>query len=232
MKRLTVGILAHVDSGKTTLSEALLYLSGTIRSIGRVDKKDTFLDTYELEKSRGITIFSKQAIINYNNTKITLIDTPGHADFSPEAERTLSVLDAAIIVISANDGIQAHAETMWRLTETHNIPVFIFVNKMDLQNAGREVLGADIRRKFSDGCIDEKNLYNGEEVSILSEDLLEKYLSGKSVTEEDISSLIMGRKLVPCYYGSALKLQGVENLLCDIDKYINKKAYPDEFGFG
>lgn len=230
MKKLTIGILAHVDAGKTTLSEALLYCSGTIRSLGRVDKKDTFLDTHSLERDRGITIFSKQAVIKFNDTKITLIDTPGHADFSPEAERTLSVLDAAIIVISASDGIQSHAETLWKLTKRHNIPVFIFVNKMDLPNSGREVLLADIRRKFSDICVDQKNLGNTEEVSILSEHLLEKYLSGEGITQHDISHLIAQRKLVPCYFGSALKNDGAQKLLCDLDKYLQSKSYNENFG--
>ncbi len=230
MKRLTIGILAHVDAGKTTLSEALLYISGNIRKLGRVDRKDTFLDTYSLEKERGITIFSKQAVLNTGNAVITLIDTPGHADFSPEAERTLSVLDAAILVISASDGVQSHAETIWKLLSKHNIPTFIFVNKTDLPNAGREVLAADIRRKLSDNCIDENLLSDSEEISMCSEALMEKYVSGDTITEEDISQAIMQRKLFPCYFGSALKIEGVGEFLTDICKYVKEPAYCSEFG--
>lgn len=230
MKRLTVGILAHVDSGKTTLSEALLYLSGNIRNLGRVDKGNAFLDTYSLERQRGITIFSKQAVLNLGDTQITLIDTPGHADFSPEAERTLSILDAAILVISAPDGIQSHTETIWKLLKNHNIPVFIFINKTDLPYAGREVLTADLRRKLSGSCIDEKNLTDEDEISMCSEKLMDIILSGKSVTNEDISDAIMSRKLFPCYFGSALKTDGVEKIIPDLAKYIPEPKRNKEFG--
>ena len=157
MKKLTVGILAHVDSGKTTLSEALLYLSGRLRTLGRVDKKDAFLDNFAIERERGITVFSKQAVFTAKDTEITLIDTPGHSDFSPEAERTLCILDAAILVISASDGVNGYTRTLWKLLERHSIPVYIFVNKIDLPNAGREVLLADLRRALSDGCMAVEN---------------------------------------------------------------------------
>lgn len=230
MKRLTVGILAHVDSGKTTLSEALLYLSGNIRSLGRVDKGNAFLDTYSLERQRGITIFSKQAVLNVGDTIITLIDTPGHADFSPEAERTLSILDAAILVISAPDGIQSHTETIWKLLKNHNIPVFIFVNKTDLPNAGSSVLTADLRRKFSASCIDVSNLADEDEISMCSEKLMDIILSGKQITDKDISDAIMSRKLFPCYFGAALKTEGVDKIMLDLAKYISEPIRKNEFG--
>ncbi len=230
MKNLTVGIFAHVDSGKTTLSEAMLYLSGTIRKLGRVDKKDSFLDTFSLEKERGITIFSKQAVFDIGDTRITLIDTPGHADFSPEAERTLGILDAAILLISAPDGVQGHTETLWKLLAKHNIPTFIFVNKTDLPSAHRDVLCADIRRRFSDGCLDETLLDNGEELSMCSEQLMEKFLCGEEITEKDISNAIFTRKLFPCYFGSALKLDGVEKLASDLVRFIPAPVYSDNFG--
>lgn len=230
MKKITIGILAHVDAGKTTLSEALLYTSGNIRKLGRVDKRDTFLDTYSLERARGITIFSKQAVLNTDECQITLIDTPGHTDFSPEAESTLSILDGAILVVSASDGIQSHTETMWRFLARMNVPTLIFVNKTDLHNPGRAVLEADIRRKLGDNCLDVERLTDPEELSLCSEQLLEKYLDGKDITTDDISNAIMTRKLFPIYFGSALKLDGVENLLTDIIKYINEPNRPDDFG--
>ncbi len=230
MKKLTIGILAHVDAGKTTLSEALLYTSGNIRKLGRVDKRDAFLDTYSLERERGITIFSKQAVLNTADTSITLIDTPGHADFSPEAERTLQILDGAILVISASDGVQSHAETIWKLLTKHQIPTFIFVNKTDLPNAGDGVLEADLRRKLSDSCMSAENLTDGEELSMCSEQLMEKYLSGEALTDDDISSAVMSRKLFPIFFGSALKTTGVTELLLSIEKYIREPKRPDTFG--
>ena len=230
MKKLTIGILAHVDAGKTTLSEALLYTSGNIRKLGRVDKRDAFLDTYTLEKERGITIFSKQAVLNTADTSITLIDTPGHADFSPEAERTLQILDGAILVISASDGVQSHAETIWKLLSKHRIPTFIFVNKTDLPNAGNGVLEADLRRKLSDSCMNAENFSDGEELSMCSEALLEKYLSGEPLTDDDISDAVMSRKLFPVLFGSALKTTGVAELLLSVEKYIKEPERPESFG--
>ena len=160
MKKIVIGILAHVDSGKTTLSEAMLYLSGSIGRLGRVDRKDSFLDTFSLERSRGITIFSKQAVLNYKDTEFTLLDTPGHVDFSAEAERTLQVLDYAILVISGTDGIQSHTQTLWKLLSKYGIPCFIFINKMDLNGADRNLIMNELKRKFGDGCIDFSNTDN------------------------------------------------------------------------
>lgn len=154
MKKITVGILAHVDSGKTTLSEAMLFQSGNINKLGRVDHRDSFLDTFSLERSRGITIFSKQAVLKYRDTEFTLLDTPGHVDFSAETERTLQVLDYAILVISATDGIQSHTQTLWRLLSKYNVPCFIFINKMDLEGTDKERINTELKAKFSDGCID------------------------------------------------------------------------------
>lgn len=230
MKKLTIGILAHVDAGKTTLSEALLYTSGNIRKLGRVDKRDAFLDTYALERERGITIFSKQAVLNTESSSITLIDTPGHADFSPEAERTLQILDGAILVISASDGVQSHAETIWKLLSKHKIPTFIFVNKTDLPNAGNGVLEADLRRKLSDSCMNAENFTDSEELSMCSEALMEKYLSGEALTDEDISCAVMSRKLFPIFFGSALKTSGVTELLLSLEKYIKEPKRPETFG--
>ena len=228
--KLTVGILAHVDAGKTTLSEALLYTSGNIRKLGRVDKRDAFLDTYSLERERGITIFSKQAVLKTDSAEITLIDTPGHADFAPEAERTLQILDAAILVISASDGVQSHAETMWKLLARHSIPTFIFVNKTDLPNAGNDVIEADLRRKLSDSCFSVNRFSETEELSMCSEQLMEKYLNGENITDKDVSDAVMSRKLFPIFFGSALKVSGVAELLLAIEKYIREPERHDSFG--
>lgn len=230
MKKLTVGILAHVDAGKTTLSEALMYVSGNIRKLGRVDSRDSFLDTYELERKRGITIFSKQAVLNLGDTQITLIDTPGHADFSPEAERTLQILDAAILVISASDGVQSHTETMWKLLARHKIPTVIFVNKTDLPNAGRGVLEADIRRRLSDSCLDEARFCDLEELATCSEKLMEKYLEHGEIADSDIAEAICERRLFPIYFGSALKTEGASELLTAIDRYISQPKAKESFG--
>ncbi len=230
MKKITVGILAHVDSGKTTLSEALLFLSGNIRKLGRVDKKDAFLDNFALERQRGITIFSKQAVLKFGDTEITLIDTPGHADFSPEAERTLQILDAAILVISASDSVQSHTETMWKLLSKHNVPVFIFVNKTDLPNNGRPELMADIKRNLSEKCLESELLSDEEELSMCSETIMEKVLGGENVSDSDIADAVMNRQLFPCFFGSALKTDGVEEFLYALDKYIDEPKRKSEFG--
>jgi len=230
MKRLTVGILAHVDSGKTTLSEALLYLSGNIRKLGRVDKKDAFLDNFALERQRGITIFSKQAVLKFGDTEITLIDTPGHADFSPEAERTLQILDAAIMVISASDSVQSHTETMWKLLSKHRVPVFLFVNKTDLPNSGRAELMADIRRNLSERCIEAELLSDEEELSMCSEKIMDKVLNGESISESDITEAVMHRQIFPCYFGSALKTEGVEEFLYALNRYISEPERGSDFG--
>lgn len=231
MKRIVVGILAHVDSGKTTLSEAMMYQSGNTRRLGRVDNQDSFLDTNYLERSRGITIFSKQAIMNYNDTQFTLIDTPGHVDFSAEMERTLQILDYAILVISATDGIQSHTQTLWRLLKKYNIPTYIFVNKMDMDGADRDVTLRQLRQKFSDNCVDFST--NGDELTealaLCNDNLLTKY-ENSHITTEDISNAIRDRDVFPCLFGSALKLDGVEQLLECIDTYTIMPSYDDTFG--
>lgn len=233
MKRLVVGILAHVDSGKTTLSEGMLYCSGEIRKLGRVDHKDSFLDTYSLERDRGITIFSKQAVIHTGDTEITLLDTPGHVDFSAETERTLQVLDYAILVINASDGIQSHTRTLWKLLERYNVPVFVFVNKMDLQGTDRQILIDQLRNKLSDSCIDfsrkEKDHQFYEEAAFFDEDLMHEYLETSRISDEHLSECIMMRKIFPCYFGSALKLDGVQFFLDEITKYTCQIRYKDKF---
>lgn len=230
MKKLTVGILAHVDSGKTTLSEALLYLSGRLRTLGRVDKKDAFLDNFAIERERGITVFSKQAVFTAKDTEITLIDTPGHSDFSPEAERTLCILDAAILVISASDGVNGYTRTLWKLLERHSIPVYIFVNKIDLPNAGREVLLADLRRALSDGCMAVENLGTNEETAECDEMLTEAFLAGKTLEKADIARAVAVRHIFPVCFGSALKTEGVDALLHTVLDYAPQPEYREAFG--
>lgn len=230
MKKLTVGILAHVDSGKTTLSEALLYISGNIRKLGRVDHADAFLDTYQLERQRGITIFSKQAMLRGEDYEYTLLDTPGHVDFSPETERTLAVLDVAILVISGIDGVQSHTETLWRLLRKHNVPVFIFINKMDIPSADSETLMSGIRKKLSVSCIESDKLSDWEETAMCDEELMEKYLADGVLSEADISAAIGKAKLFPCFFGSALKTDGVKELLDGIKKYMPEPYRNERFG--
>ena len=230
MKKLTVGILAHVDSGKTTLSEALLYLSGRLRSLGRVDKKDAFLDNFAIERERGITVFSKQAVFTAGDAEITLIDTPGHSDFSPEAERTLCILDAAILVISASDGVNGYTRTLWKLLERHSIPVYIFINKTDLPNAGREVLLADLRRALSDSCMAVEHLGNNEETAECDEMLTEAFLAGKTLEKADIARAVAARHIFPVCFGSALKTEGVDALLHTVLDYAPQPEYREAFG--
>lgn len=232
MKKIVVGVLAHVDSGKTTLSEALLYQSGSINKLGRVDRKDSFLDTFSLERSRGITIFSKQAVLTQGSTEFTLLDTPGHVDFSAETERTLQVLDYAILVISATDGIQSHTQTLWRLLSKYNIPCFIFINKMDLNGADKSRVLTELKTKFSDGCVDfgnqsESNFY--ENIALCDEKLLNQYYDSETINKNDITDCIKSRKIFPCMFGSALKLTGVEEFLNCLDKYTKMPTYGDEF---
>ena len=221
MNKLIVGILAHVDAGKTTLSEAMLYQSGAVRKLGRVDHKDAFLDTDVQERERGITIFSKQAELSWGERAITLLDTPGHVDFAAEMERTLQVLDCAILVISGTDGVQGHTRTMWRLLEKHKIPTFLFVNKMDLAGADREGVLAQLRKKLDGGCTD----FGGglasiqEDLAACDEQLLERYFAGEGVTAEDAAHLVEQRAIFPCYFGSALKLEGVEELMDGLIAY-------------
>lgn len=234
MKKLVIGILAHVDAGKTTLSEGLLYLSGKIRKLGRVDHRDAYLDTFELERERGITIFSKQAVLNMGDTQVTLLDTPGHVDFSAEMERTLQVLDYGILVINGADGVQGHTMTLWRLLARYGIPTFLFVNKMDQEGTDRAALLAELKKRLDDNCIDFDETQNQEEfmenLSMCDETLLEKYLEQGELDREDITDLICTRKVFPCYFGSALKLEGVEEFIKGVEKYTASPAYNVDFG--
>lgn len=233
MKKLVFGILAHVDAGKTTLSEALLYTSGSIRKIGRVDKKDAFLDTYELERTRGITIFSKQAEMKFGDTSMTLLDTPGHVDFSTEMERTLQVLDYVILVISGADGCQGHTETLWRLLARYQIPVFLFINKMDQPGTDKEKLLSQLKSRLSDGCIDFSDTDSEEfyeSVAMTEEALLDSFLENGSLQREQIIEAIKTRKVFPCFFGSALKLTGVEEFLKGIDEYTGEMEHKKKFG--
>ena len=230
MKRLTVGILAHVDAGKTTLTESLLYLAGNIRKLGRVDHGDAFLDTDILERERGITIFSKQAILRHGDLELTLLDTPGHVDFSSEMERAVQVLDYAVLLISGTDGVQGHTETLWRLLERHRVPTFIFVNKMDQPDTDRQKLMEQLCARLSDGCADFGDMDAvAEQASLCDEALLERYLEGKLPSADELSALIVERKLFPCFFGSALKLEGVEELLNGLEHYSMEPEWPEQF---
>ena len=231
-KRLVVGILAHVDSGKTTLSEAMLYRSGTIRKLGRVDHKDAFLDTDALEKARGITIFSKQALLNVKNTAVTLLDTPGHVDFSTETERTLQVLDYAVLVISGTDGVQSHTETLWRLLRRYHVPTFVFINKMDLPGPGREALLAQLTHRLGEGFVDfgtDADARN-EALALCDERLMEAVLENGELSKEQITAAIARRHVFPCWFGAALKLEGVDALLAGLDAYTRPAPALDAFG--
>ena len=229
---IAVGILAHVDAGKTTLAEGLLFAAGKLRKMGRVDHKDAFLDTYSLEKQRGITIFSKQARLTVGSRNITLLDTPGHVDFSPEMERTLMVLDYAILVISAADGIQGHVLTLWRLLKHYSIPVFIFVNKMDQVGCEKAALLSQLKETFSDSCIDftQQNDEFYEEAATCSEEALEEYLETGRTGDALIRKAIAARQIFPCFFGSALHLDGVNEFLKALDNYLLVPEYPDAFG--
>ncbi|MBP3587997.1 MAG: TetM/TetW/TetO/TetS family tetracycline resistance ribosomal protection protein [Clostridia bacterium] len=226
------GLLAHVDAGKTTLSEALLYTSGARRTFGRVDHGDAYLDTHALERARGITIFSKQALLSTEHLDITLVDTPGHVDFSAEAERTLPCLDCAILVISGTDGIQAHTVTLWRLLERYHIPTFLFLNKMDLPGTDKVKLLEQLQRELSPGCLDFGADFEeiAEGCAMCDEALLETYLESGTVTAGNIRGLIAGRKVFPCCFGSGLKLNGVKEFLEVLDSYAPETARPETFG--
>ena len=231
MERLAVGILAHVDAGKTTLSEGLLYACGKLKKLGRVDHGDAFLDTDPMEKERGITIFSKQAVLPLETVELTLLDTPGHVDFSAEMERTLSVLDCAILVVSGSDGVQGHTHTLWRLLERYQVPTFLFINKMDLPGADRVELLAKLREQLDDGCadfLDKPALY--EQAALCDEGLLEDYLEHGSVPDAALTALIAQRKLFPCWFGSALRLEGVADFLQGLEQYAPRPVYPAHFG--
>ena len=258
IKHICAGLLAHVDAGKTTLSEGILYLTGGLRKLGRVDHGDAFLDNFALERSRGITIFSKQAVFPLGETEVTLIDTPGHVDFSAEMERTLWVMDYAVLVVSGADGIQGHTETLWRLLKAYRIPTFIFVNKMDQDGTDREALLQELKKNLDDGCIafdslrlpqetgtkgsaagvenarDEALISAGsedilEEIAMCDEDVLEAYMETGDIRKSDVIRLIGERKIFPCYFGSALKLSGVETLLAGLEQFTRMPEYPDEF---
>lgn len=230
---LVIGILAHVDAGKTTLSESMLYLSGKIRKLGRVDNQDAYLDTYALEKARGITIFSKQAILEIDQTRMTLLDTPGHVDFSAEMERTLQVLDYAILVINGADGVQGHTKTLWRLLKIYQIPVFLFVNKMDQEGTDRTSLMEALKKQLDDGCIDfgqgeTEDFY--EQLAMEEEDMMEAYLETGRIELSKIKAAVRTRKVFPCYFGSALKLEGVQAFMEGLVKYTIRPQYPQAFG--
>ncbi|WP_130870075.1 translation factor GTPase family protein [Intestinimonas massiliensis (ex Afouda et al. 2020)] len=231
MERLAVGILAHVDAGKTTLTEGLLYTCGQLKKLGRVDHGDAFLDTDPMEKERGITIFSKQALLPLETVEFTLLDTPGHVDFSAEMERTLSVLDCAILVVSGSDGVQGHTHTLWKLLERYQVPVFLFVNKMDLAGADRAALLEQLKSQLDEGCADfsdKPTLY--EQAALCDEGLLEDYLESGSVPDGALTALIARRKLFPCWFGSALKLEGVAEFLQGLERYAPRPVYPTDFG--
>ena len=224
-------LLAHVDAGKTTLSEGLLYVSGARRTLGRVDHRDAFLDTHALERARGITIFSKQAILETESREVTLVDTPGHVDFSAEAERVLGILDCAVLVISGTDGVQAHTLTLWRLLERYQVPTFLFINKMDLPTAEASKLMKDLQEQLDPGCVNFTlpREQIAEAAAMCDEALLEAYLETGEVTEGNLRGLIAQRRLFPCCFGSALKLEGVEALLELLDRYAPQGQYPAEF---
>lgn len=238
MKRIVTGILAHVDAGKTTLSEALLYATGNVRKLGRVDHGDAFLDTNTMERQRGITIFTEPAIITTPNLTLTLLDTPGHVDFSAEMERTLAVLDYAILVISGADGIQGHTETLWRLLKRYNVPTFIFVNKMDAPAADRTKLLNQLKKRFSDGCIDFTGAHDNnaaladvmEDIAMQSETAMESYLESGTIPDETIREMIADRALFPCFFGSALKMDGIDEFVAGFERYVREPEYDSEFG--
>ena len=231
MKQLVVGVLAHVDAGKTTLSEAMLYTSGMIRKLGRVDHQNAFLDTDAIEKERGITIFSKQAVLDFDDTRFFLLDTPGHVDFSTETERTLRVLDYAVLVISGTDGVQGHTKTLWRLLREYHVPTFLFVNKMDLSVRPRDAIMKELRT-LDGGCVDfcaeEDSLF--EEIALCDEQVMADYLSDGTVSDTQIATLIQSEKLFPCYFGAALKNEGVSEFLDAMARYMCSPVYPQEFG--
>ena len=231
MKTCVIGILAHVDSGKTTLSEAMMYVSGNLSKLGRVDHKNAFLDNFRLERERGITIFSKQAVLRFENAEFTLLDTPGHVDFSAETERTLQVLDYAILVVSGTDGVQSHTLTLWKLLQKYHVPCFIFVNKMDMDGADKALVFSQLKAKLSENCVDftaeREELY--ENIALCDDILLEKYSETDLVEEKDIVKVIRERKAFPCLFGSALKLDGVDEFLQLLNRYTAEKTYGTEF---
>ena len=231
MDKLVIGILAHVDAGKTTLSEGLLYTCGRLKKLGRVDHKDAFLDTDPMERERGITIFSKQAVLPLEGAELTLLDTPGHADFSAEMERTLQVLDCAILVISGTDGVQGHTHTLWKLLERYGVPTFLFINKMDLAGADRDALLSELKSRLDEGCVDFAAPAEQiqEQAAVCDEDALERYLEDGALDDGALTALIAKRKLFPCWFGSALKLEGVAEFLQGLEHYAPRPRYGPDF---
>ena len=237
MKDAVIGILAHVDAGKTTLAEAMLYRAGSIRRAGRVDKGESHLDTDAIERERGITIFSAQAVLDYDGAHLMLVDAPGHVDFSAEAERVLRALDYALLVVGANDGVQGHTETLWRLLERYGVPTFVFVNKMDLEHPDREELLAQLRERLSEGCLDARLLLAGdagaptalEDAASLDEDAFDEYLESGSLSVATLRRLVIARKLVPCFFGAALKSEGIDELLAGLSELVQERSWPAEF---
>lgn len=229
---MCAGVLAHVDAGKTTLSESILYTTGNIRKLGRVDTKDAFLDTYELERARGITIFSKQAVVKMKDTEITLLDTPGHVDFSAEMERTLQVLDYAVLVVSGADGVQGHTQTLWNLLSKYNIPTFLFINKMDQNGTDKTAILQELTKRLDGGCLDFSIVGTeefNEEAAVCDEMLLQEYMEKGSISKESLISFINQRKIFPCFFGSALKLDGIEEFLQGLTEYTAAPTYPADF---
>ena len=231
MKKLTMGILAHVDSGKTTFSESLLYACGSIRKAGRVDHGDSTLDTNEIERSRGITVFSKQAVLNLRDMQIYLLDTPGHVDFSPEAERVLQVLDCAVLIVSASEGVQSHTLTLWHLLKSYDIPTFIFINKMDLPTSDGQRVFERLKKELSSDCVNfempQRQLM--EEIALRDEQAMDSYISQGCISDGIVSRAIFSRKIFPCFFGSALKLEGVEDLLTRLPALLPAPAWPEAF---
>ena len=227
-----IGLLAHVDAGKTTLSEALLFASGARRTFGRVDHGDTCLDTHALEREKGITIFSKQAILETQSKVITLVDTPGHVDFSAEMERTLPILDCAVLIISGSSGIQAHTATLWKLLEKYHVPTFLFINKMDLPGAEKAALLTQLQSRLSPGCIDFGAAREeiDEQAALCDEALLESYLETGCVTDGNLKALIESRRIFPCCFGAALKQEGISQLLEILDRFAPAAEEHTDFG--
>lgn len=230
MKKIVVGILAHVDAGKTTLAEAMLYKTGKLRKIGRVDHGDTVMDTHDLEKERGITIFASQAILATDNLQITLLDTPGHVDFSAETERTLSVLDYAILVISGLDGVQSHTHTLWKLLQLYNVPTFVFVTKMDFARKSKEEIIENLNSELDGDFVDFSADSRNENLALCNEDLMEKFLDGGEFTNDEIAQVIKSRQAFPCFFGSGLKLNGIDEFICALENYTVEPSFADSFG--